>query len=352
MFLILLIVLLVSLFLLVPAQTLYNTYTHTITEEMQNHAHSIAYTTALLIAMDSDSYKNLVRIAQQDPTAMDQHYAEKMQGLLSRLQQETGVDFLYIEYDIEGASPIILLNGDVPNATACQIKTGLEAERVCAHCPIIGIQDGSFLGMVTAGFLHETLDKQLQNMFCLILLMFFLINVLASLTIFILLRLRNTSLQIEYLTQLSSKQYFEKQLGKIVESARKSKNPFSLLLIDIDGFKSINDTYGHLEGDRVLQSVASTIRAQTAGPDICARIGGDEFSVILKKTSLQQALTTAQAVQNAIQDSSIEGNADMTITVSIGVAQWEEGTSADELVEQADRALYKAKLRGKNKVVH
>lgn len=379
--LILLIVILVAFFFLLPAQVLFSNYKQTMLEEMSQRALAVANTTATLLAMDSLPFIELTRAIMQDPENIDQQYYSKIHTLFSKLRQDANVDYLYTQLTSNDTTVMYLLdslNQEAPlfsvsssgtrgtvlssecneafnNATS--ITTGIiEHERwgtsIFAHSPIIDNTEGKVIGLVSAGFNIMTLESNIQNMFCLIIVLFILIVILVSLALCIVLQLRERSLDVEYLTQLGTKKFFETQLARIAGHAKASKTPFSLLLLDIDGFKLINDTYGHLTGDKVLQAAATIIRSHVRVSDICSRIGGDEFAVILPSSSLEQALLTAQTIQNAMRDHTPHGTPGLELSVSIGVAQWDGSQSIQKLIEQSDQALYKAKKQGKNIVRH
>jgi diguanylate cyclase len=127
-----------------------------------------------------------------------------------------------------------------------------------------------------------------------------------------------------------------------------------LLMCDIDHFKKINDTYGHVFGDKVIHAVASVIKQNVKGRDTAARYGGEEFVVLLPETSLQGAQTLAEQIRSAIERGRIKrGNQDETaarITLSLGVARHLPGESPTDFVERADQALYAAKQGGRNRV--
>ncbi|MEO2069444.1 MAG: diguanylate cyclase [Desulfurobacteriaceae bacterium] len=123
---------------------------------------------------------------------------------------------------------------------------------------------------------------------------------------------------------------------------------FSILMIDTDDFKKINDTYGHLVGDKVLKKVAETIRKTLRKSDIAVRYGGEEFLVILPHTDLNKAGIVAERLRKNIEKLDIEG---LKVTVSIGVADNSLSSNLEELIQKADQALYVAKRTGKNKVM-
>ncbi|HPU54388.1 MAG TPA: GGDEF domain-containing protein, partial [Burkholderiaceae bacterium] len=128
----------------------------------------------------------------------------------------------------------------------------------------------------------------------------------------------------------------------------------SLLMVDIDHFKKVNDTCGHLFGDRVLQGVARAIAATVKGRDIAARFGGEEFSVLLPGTDSVGAVCVAEQIREAVSGIRIRrAQSEQTIasvTVSVGVAQRTPGEAFDAWFDRADKALYKAKNNGRNRV--
>ncbi len=163
------------------------------------------------------------------------------------------------------------------------------------------------------------------------------------------------SLGKDRLTGLYARRTIEERLAEQFELSQRSKLPFSLLLTDIDFFKSINDTYGHPAGDALLGSVARALQEALRKYDLAGRYGGDEFLIILPNTSKEQAAAVAERLRQNVSRRNTEPVNPITkglITVSIGLATFpEDGDSAKILIEAADRALYRAKERGRNVVV-
>lgn len=151
------------------------------------------------------------------------------------------------------------------------------------------------------------------------------------------------------LTGLFNHTYFFQQIDFEVRRYTRYGTMVSLVLIDIDDFKKVNDTYGHLEGDRILAAMGRTLIRVARDSDICCRYGGEEFAVILPLTDVHEAGTIADRLKNELAEHLPGG---WTVTVSIGVASCgkDAGTYKD-LVEKADAALYQAKKNGKNRVV-
>ena len=127
----------------------------------------------------------------------------------------------------------------------------------------------------------------------------------------------------------------------------------SLVMLDIDNFKSINDTYGHLTGDTILKMLASTLQNSIRTIDIAARYGGEEFIVILPETNKEDAVVIAERIRKNISEIAVKVGEDKMLspTVSVGIAQYiVDGTDSKELINSADTALYYSKRNGKNTV--
>ena len=158
---------------------------------------------------------------------------------------------------------------------------------------------------------------------------------------------------VDDLTRLYVRRYFDRRLADEVARSRRYGTSFTLLMIDFDGFKSVNDSYGHATGDRVLKMVAEVITKEVRSLDIPARVGGDEFAVILPEVGWQGALLLADRIRARLRESPVEAEGrPLYQEVSMGVASFPEHASKDEkeLLEAADAALYLAKQRGGNQV--
>src|SRR5437588_3808803 len=159
----------------------------------------------------------------------------------------------------------------------------------------------------------------------------------------------------DYLTGLRTRGYFEQQLDLEVKRSDRKGDQFSLLMVDIDHFKSLNDNYGHHTGDLVLRQVTSLLVKDMREVDTVARYGGEEFVIILPEATEQEAISVAQRLRKAVQNSDfqIEGlEGHEKLTISIGIAVYgRDATCRQKLIEYADTALYTAKSRGRNQVL-
>ena len=157
------------------------------------------------------------------------------------------------------------------------------------------------------------------------------------------------------LTGLGNRKYFDRSIEMAVQSALASGEPLSLLMFDIDHFKSFNDSFGHLTGDQVLRLVGMSLKQTIKGQDITARYGGEEFAVVLPNTALRQALTVADHIRRAVMSKELKkkstGEILGRVTISVGVSMLKPGDDTDALIERADACLYAAKRAGRNRVV-
>ena len=153
------------------------------------------------------------------------------------------------------------------------------------------------------------------------------------------------------LTQLYNSRYLSQVLRRETKRASRGGRPLSLLFIDLDGFKGINDAHGHLFGSRALVEAAGVIRASARETDIVARFGGDEFALVLPDTGSDGALAVGERIREKIAAwRFLEGEGlSIRLTVSIGVATLPDvAASAEQLIQAADQAMYWVKERGKN----
>ncbi|MCP4414456.1 MAG: GGDEF domain-containing protein, partial [Gammaproteobacteria bacterium] len=153
------------------------------------------------------------------------------------------------------------------------------------------------------------------------------------------------------LTKLPNRQAYNERL--FVESNRfkRYQKPLSLILGDIDLFKKINDTHGHVFGDVALRETASILQNSIRATDFVARFGGEEFIIIMPETNMAAATKAVNKLRIAIQNNQItESITKINLTMSFGVAAFTEGDSSKSVLERADKALYRAKSKGRNQV--
>ena len=161
---------------------------------------------------------------------------------------------------------------------------------------------------------------------------------------------------LDALTNLNNRRQFETRLGQEISITKRQGNPLCAMMIDIDFFKKVNDTYGHAAGDEVLRTVAQIIKQTLRESDIPARYGGEEFAILLPFTHLDEAKIVGERLRKAVENAKITINQEtedekvINVTISVGIAEFDNIESGEILFERADKALYEAKSNGRNQV--
>ena len=158
--------------------------------------------------------------------------------------------------------------------------------------------------------------------------------------------------QLDHLTGVTNRRFFYELALAKVENARNHQMPLSAILIDLDHFKAINDSFGHLVGDQVLKNVAARLSEAVRDVDIVCRYGGEEFIILLPGATSEQTSPIANRVFRSISDNPflIAGHL-IKVNISLGMASWQTGDSLDDLIEHADQAMYSAKRAGRNRIM-
>ena len=158
--------------------------------------------------------------------------------------------------------------------------------------------------------------------------------------------------ETDEMTSLQNKRSFNESLSREIKKAARYSRKFSILLVDADNLKDVNDNYGHGAGDQLIKVLANTMKESLRSSDVLARIGGDEFVVLLPEADHTHALEAGERIRSATVNTSFdrEGRR-IDMTVSIGIASYpDDGESLEDIMENADRALYKSKKMGRNRV--
>ena len=347
-------------------------------EQLGHSARNLAAATARFLEEDQERYG---RISQALPGKLPpdvQEDLEALQEIFRELKAETDATYLYtLKKTPEGA--IYILDGEAPESPGysppgtLEILGGEEKEAFAEGIPVISPlkvdpvwgnllsafapihgEQGEVLGLVGADYSAAYLSSLLAS----IRLKLGVMVALLGLFSFLLLRhhrqSREEALHLDFLTGIHSRRYHEKKLRELSRKAGKKGLPLCLLVIDVDHFKKINDTKGHSIGDFVLSTVARRLARYTREGDICSRIGGDEFAVLLPDTTLEQGQAVAAKVLERLYGGA-QGTEDQTlqvlgVTLSIGVAELVPGMSPEDLALLGDQALYQAKTNGRNQV--
>lgn len=201
---------------------------------------------------------------------------------------------------------------------------------------------------------HVTIKVQMGLDYKLLLKIVAGFTLLLALTLYWVMRLRRLNAEIkrlsttDALTGLRNRKELHARFPVEMERAARHGRPLSLLLLDVDHFKKVNDEMGHPAGDAILVAIAKLIASSTRVPDIVCRWGGEEFLVLCPETTLEQALALAERIRAQVEAEEYPGH--RRVTVSLGVATLAPGESAEALVKRADTALYQSKNSGRNKV--
>jgi diguanylate cyclase (GGDEF)-like protein len=185
-------------------------------------------------------------------------------------------------------------------------------------------------------------------------------RLLESLALQIAAALQNAQLyelaMVDGLTGLFVRRYFDARIDEEIERSKRYGTPFSVVMMDVDDFKKLNDQHGHLIGDRVLRAIATTVKSQMRGVDTAARYGGEEIAVILPRTDMLSAYNVGERICAAVAEQRVTTDSEppkvLGVTASFGIASYPESgaRAGEDLVRRADRALYRAKQLGKNRV--
>lgn len=170
-------------------------------------------------------------------------------------------------------------------------------------------------------------------------------------------RLKNISF-IDAATEIYNKRYLQIRLEEEFARARRYDSPLSSIFIDLDNFKSVNDTYGHIIGDRVLKEVASVLEDLCRSEDVLVRFGGEEFVILMSDTGNSEAVVLAERIRKKIEEHLFSyGDINISVSASLGVSTLNNGdfeyvSDPEQLIRMADRAMYMVKQNGKNNICY
>ena len=291
---------------------------------------------------DRAAYERLITRVSPDETYTFT-VAETVADALA-LCQRTRFDCVLLDYLLPDGDGLNLLAAlkkpDEPLLVAVIVLTGQGDETVAVRAMKSGAQDYLAKGRLTSESLHRAMHHAMET----VALLRKIEDQRAELT-----RLAT----LDELTGLYNRRFFLRRLHDEIERAVRYGLPLTLLLLDVDHFKRVNDTYGHQAGDAVLKALADClVRNFPRKSDMVARYGGEEFAVVLPDTSPQNAVRLAERTRLAVSQLPIvHGSQTIGITISVGASQLGRQESVQSWIERTDQALYQAKTQGRDRVI-
>ncbi|WP_035587596.1 diguanylate cyclase [Hippea jasoniae] len=243
----------------------------------------------------------------------------------------------------------ILLDINLPGASGFDVAKGLKNDERFKSIPIIGLT--AAVGKEAIETMKKAFESGVDDF---LTKPYNMVEFYARLNVNIergkLTRRLKEESERDYLTKLYNRRYAFTFLQQLINLSKRNNQPLSFVILDIDKFKKINDTYGHNVGDEALKHIANLIQSTIRKSDIAGRWGGEEFCIILPETQLNEACMVAEKVRKAITTTPLEiGATTITINISAGVSTLKENEDANSLIKRADDALYEAKEKGRNR---
>lgn len=374
-YLLLLLLLAVGLAVSVPTYFIYQRTKAILLEEIQSNALNSAHAIATFLASDIERYRPLSEATTLvEGSELHQTYLA-YNSLMRTLKEHSDATFIYTSKYLDDETSAFVLDGEESGTILFSpfgshdgmdeeelhtLLTGESAVTILkedpewgtylsAYAPIIDKRDNSVVGLVGVDYSEDHFDQLTSRFAWMLNISFALFSIVTALGMHVaILTLHNHS-GLDELTSLGNKRSFNRTLHLILEEAKKRKQPFVLCMLDIDCFKSINDSYGHPVGDLVLQSMGKALLDLSEKNRSCFRIGGDEFALILPSSTREQAEQAKQELCEHFKNLDIPSLQGRQVTVSIGIGEWLPGITAETLVNYADKDLYEQKRK---KVCH
>ena len=238
-------------------------------------------------------------------------------------------------------------NEGVITATG-MIRDEAWGEYLTAFAPIKDF--GELIGLVGVDFSSEHIRMIVRNVSYVTYLILFLLTSLSYVAIQNLFKMHYSSLNTDFMTGLINRRGFKEAVHNAISDAKKYGVAFTLIILDIDNFKDINDSCGHPYGDEVLKIIAHIIKQNTRHSDLSFRYGGDEFALILPDTSKEDALQVCMNIQSSLNDDRHFTEGACHPTISMGICEWSGNMTSDDIIKAADEAMYLSKQEGKNRI--
>jgi diguanylate cyclase (GGDEF)-like protein len=362
----------------IPISLLYQQTKDTIVREAGKEARDIAITVAAFIEHNVEPYKALSSVEHYDLEEYDQQYYKDMLQLFQRLRFETGADFIFTEKFVSPDSIAYILDGEQedsekfspigsldtmsgPERDAFEKATPMATKLlhdpvwgyyITGFAPIQDPQTNEVIGLVGVDYSIAYLSGILGKLHTIVIVVFSLVVIILSLLFLFASNAYYKRLNLDYLTGLYNRKYFEEQLQQMIRKTKGKPKPFSIMIIDVDNFKQINDQHGHETGDIALKKVAHFLSAHLKEHDLAFRYGGDEFAAILPDSTKEKATFISRRLNTELSSSVITVDQERTIRVcvSIGLAEYVNGMNAATLIHEADQEMYQVKFSKLKKI--
>lgn len=365
----LLLIILVSLAVVFPALYAVQRAKQVMIEETQSKALDIASTISAFLNNDIERYRMLSQTADLVSGTDEYRYYLHMNTIFRSIKASSDAAFVFTAKYIDEQTDAYVLDGEDPEGDLFSpfgsidtmhvtelyaFQTGLRTVSdlvddpnwgvfITAYAPIKDWRDHTIVGVVGVDYSAEFLQQRYQRITLVLIFGFAFFILVISLSLYAIILTIHNRANIDDLTQLGNKRAFNRTLADVASDAKKRLNSFSLLMIDVDRFKAINDSHGHLIGDKVLMNIAKALQQTLVWPKGCFRYGGDEFAILLPSYTLQQACKVKQELEQEVKAITLEELEGKPLSISIGVAEWRDGTSLEDLVRFADKSLYEQK---------
>jgi len=295
------------------------------------------------------------RKADQNPVLLVIDDAPEIHRLLAVRLKDEGLEFMTALSGPEGLElaesnqpSLILLDLGMPGHDGFQTLRDLKENRATMEIPVIVLSADANAASKVRAFEIGAMDYVTKPMDVAELRA----RIQSAIRISRLMKLLEQRAQIDGLTGLWNRNYFNDRLGREQAEASRKHSPLALVMCDLDHFKRLNDTYGHPAGDAVIQAFAGILNRELRAYDVPCRYGGEEFALILPRTTAEEAVAVCDRIRRALELTSFKKYPEMHATASFGVAAHVEEGACDpaKLIEAADKTLYHAKQNGRNRV--
>jgi len=352
----------------------YRKITSLIEKEMGMRASGVALAASYLVNLRMDEYLELA-----SPADEKKPFYTEMKKLFQEFKSSNNLKYMYTEKRISEDRIIYILDAEPENSEyASHIGDEDEMNQlrgrayasvkpeygpltddpvwgkfITGYAPLINQENGEKTGLIGVDIEAGEVFGLFREILLVITAAIILIFALSLVVVYKLADLMAKPLFIDGLTGTYNHKFFQETLAGEIDRAARTGKPLSMLMMDLDYFKRVNDTYGHRFGDIVLRATAKLLKDSTRDGDTLARYGGEEFAVILPNTEIGEAFVLASHIRHEVEKQLVhceESGQDVNVTISIGVAEWRSGLKSGEFIDMADKAMYESKHRNRNMV--